>query len=209
MKKLVKYLVVIAVIGLLGYKSVYFKKLSEVKAAGSENFDAVSFVKKLWDEKMNAKIDNAVELPVLIKAIATDKEAALNKYTNAMGIGNYRYAIVKAQGIVVALNEDEVELVINLGDSSIHTILATEYIYGNAIRDASALLEVKDFPNSADLNSISEELNSIVRKEILPPFKTSVKKGNTINITAAIELNKQHIKWAGLELIPLRLEMKL
>jgi predicted lipoprotein len=208
MKKLVKYLLVIAIVALLGYKSVYFTKLSEVKTTSNEKLDAVSFARNLWDQKMTAKIDSAVDLPIFIKMIAIDKEAALNNYTNAMGIGNYRYAIVRAQGTVSSVNEDEVGLIISLGDSSVHTVLATEYIYGNAIRDASDLLEVNDFPNSADLNSISEELNRIVRKDILPAFKSTVKKGDSLHVTAAVELNREHIKWAGLELIPLRLEIK-
>ncbi|CAN5433863.1 hypothetical protein BH11BAC3_BH11BAC3_11120 [soil metagenome] len=207
MKKLVKYMLVLAVLGLLGYKSVYFKKLSEVKKVGSEKFDAVSFAKNLWDNKMPAKIDSAVDLSVLIKAVTADKESAINKYTNAIDIGNYRYAIVKTQGTVISFDEDEVKLALALPDSTMNAVLAIEYIYGNAIRDASALIDVKDFPNSTDLNNISEEMNSIIRKNLLPPFNKSVKKGDKINIVAAIELNKEHIKWTGLELIPVRLQI--
>ena len=65
--------------------------------------------------------------------------------------------------------------------------LATEFIYGNAIRDASGLVDVKDFPNTMDLNNISEELNKMVRKTVLPPFKTAVKKGDKIIVTGAMK----------------------
>jgi len=42
---------------------------------------------------------------------------------------------------------------------------------------------------------------------VLPLFKSSVKKADKVNITAAIELNKEHIKWSGIELIPLSLQI--
>ena len=84
--------------------------------------------------------------------------------------------------------------------------LATEYVYGNAIRDASALVDVKDFTNTTDLNSISEELNKTVRTTVLPPFKKHVKKGDKIEVTGAVEINKEHINWK-LELFPVRIKI--
>jgi predicted lipoprotein len=207
MEKTIKYILVAAVLGLLGYKSIYIKKLSEVRKAAIEKFDAAIFSKKLWDEKMPAKIDSAVDLSVLIQAVTTGKEAALIKYSNALGIGNYRYALIKTQATVASVNDDEVLVQLPVADSVISAVLATEYIYGNAVRDASALVDVKDFPNTSDLNSISEEMNKIIRATVLPSFKKGVKKGDKVNITAAVELNKEHIKWNGLELLPVRLQI--
>lgn len=207
MRNILKYILIVALIGLLGYKSVYFKRLSEVKKASTEKFDAKLFSDKLWRDKMPAQMDNAVDLSSLIQAVNADKDAAFKKYSNAIGIGNYRYALIKTQGSVTSINEDDLQLKLPVGDSLLNAILATEYIYGNAIRDASGLVAVKDFPNTSDLNGISEELNKIVRTTILPSFKASVKKGDTVHITAAVELNKEHIKWNGLELLPVRLQI--
>ena len=207
MNKFVKYALVVAVVELAGYKSVYIKKLSEVKNSTGEKFDAVSFSTKLWNERMPSKMDSAVDLAVLMNAVSMDKEAALKQYSNALGIGNYRYALIKTNAKVIAVNEDEIQLQLPIADSQMNAVLATEYIYGNAIRDASALVDVKDFPNSSDLNSISEEMNKIIRTNVLPSFKTTVKKGDTLTITAAVELNKAHLKWTGLELLPVRLQI--
>jgi len=84
---------------------------------------------------------------------------------------------------------------------------ATEYIYGNAVRDASGLVDIKDFTNTTDLNNISEQLNKTIRLEVLPPFKKQVKQGNKIEVVAAVELNKAHINFNDLELIPVRLKI--
>ena len=152
-------------------------------------------------------MDSAVDLATLMNAVSMDKEAAFKQYSNALGIGNYRYALIKTNAKVIAVNEDEIQLQLPIADSQMNAVLATEYIYGNAIRDASALVDVKDFPNSSDLNGISEEMNKIIRTNVLPSFKTTVKKGDTLAITAAVELNKAHLKWTGLELLPVRLQI--
>jgi predicted lipoprotein len=205
--KYIKYSLLLAVIVLLGYNSVYFKKLSEVKDTKAEKFDVNSFTKKLWEEKLPAKMDSAIDLSMFITAIETQPHDALNKYTNALAIGNYRYAMVKTAGKVVELNEDDFLLQLPFADSMLKVRIATEFIYGNAIRDASGLVQVKDFPNSADLSSISEELNKTVRTQVLIPFKKLVKTGGTIMVTGAIEINKAHINWTEPEIIPVRLQI--
>ena len=203
----IKYFLLLAVIVLLAYNSVYFKKLSEVKGNTAEKFDARSFTKKLWDEKLPAKMDSAVELTTLITAIGTQPEDAFNKYSNALAIGNYRYALVKTSGEVIELNEDDLLLQLPFADSMLKVRVATEFIYGNAIRDASGLVEVKSFPNTTDLSSISEELNKTVRTVVLVPFKKAVKAGDKIAVTGAIEINKAHINWTEPEIIPVRLQI--
>lgn len=207
MNKYIKYGLLIAVIALLGYKSVYFEKLSTRKNNTAAAFDAAGFSKKLWEEKMPAKMDSAVQLTTLIDAINKEGDAAINKYTNSLAIGNYRYALVKLEGTVTGVKEDEVMLSVKQNDSLLTVNLATEFVYGNAIRDASGLVQVREFPNTNDLNSVSEELNKIVRLVVLPSFKASVKKDDKVNIVAALEINKEHIHWQGIELLPVRLQI--
>ena len=178
-----------------------------MKVATDEKFDATAFSKKLWEEKLPARISSAVELTTFIKTAQANPADAFSKYTNALGIGNHRYALVKAEGVVTEVGEDDITLQIKIDDSLMTGKLATEFIYGNAIRDASGLVDVKDFPNTMDLNNISEELNKMVRKTVLPPFKTAVKKGDKVLVTGAIEIHKEHIKWSELEIIPLQLQI--
>jgi predicted lipoprotein len=207
MNKYIKYLLLIIVIGLVAYKSVYVKKLSEMKVATNEKFDAATFSKKLWDDKLPAKLGGAVDLPIFINATQANPADAFSKYTNALGIGNYRYALIKAEGVVININEDDITLQVKLDDSLMIAKLATEFVYGNAIRDASGLVDVKDFPNTMDLNNISEELNKMVRKTVLPQFKAAVKKGDKVIVSGAIEIHKEHIKWNELEIIPVQLQI--
>lgn len=207
MNKYIKYGLLLAIAGLLGYKSVYFEKLSTRKNNTVVAFDAAAFSKKLWAEQMPAKMDSAIALSVLIDAITKSEADAFNKYTNALAVGNYRYALVKFEGVVTDVKEDEVLVSVKHNDSLLDVKLATEFVYGNAIRDASGLLQVKDYPNTSDLNNISEELNKIIRLSVLPAFKKTVKKADKISGVVAVEINKEHIHWQGLELLPVRLQI--
>lgn len=206
MQKIIKYTLLLLAIALVGYKSIYIKKLSEVKRTADEKFDAVAYTKKLWEDRLPAKLDSAVSLITLIEAIETNPAAAFSKYSNAIAIGNYRYSLVKIIGTVAIVNEDDIILQVSHADSLMKIKIATEFVYGNAIRDASGLLDIKDFSNTTDLNNISEELNKTVRTVVLPSFKKQVKAGDKIEVTGAIEVNKEHIRLNELELLPVRIK---
>jgi hypothetical protein len=207
MKKFFKYILILLVIGLVGYNSIFFKKLSDVKNAKEAKFDAPAYSKKLWEERLPAKLDSAIDLTSLLSAIETDPENAFARHSNSIGIGNYRYSLVKANATASVITEDEITVQISHADSLLTARLATEYVYGNAIRDASMLVDIRDFTNTTDLNNISEELNKTVRTRVLPSFKNQIKQGDKIELVAAIELNKAHINFDDLELIPVRLKI--
>jgi predicted lipoprotein len=210
MKKIVKYIIGTGLVLLVGYNSLYFRKLSEVRKSDAKQFDAVAFAKNLWEKEFPVKLDQATMLPVLIQAVNENKEAGFQKYSNALAIGNYRYALIKSLALVTEVREDEisVQLPAGGGDTVLTAVLATEFVYGNAIRDASGLVEVRDFPNTTELNSISEELNRIIRSTVIPPIRSGIKKGGRLLLTAAVELNREHVKWNGLELMPLRVQLE-
>jgi len=207
-KKILKYTIVVLIILVLGYNSVYFRKLSEVKATiVTGQFDVFHFSQQLWEEQLPAKLDSAVELITLLLLLKTNKAEAFSKYSNALHIGNARYFLVKATGTVTNVNEDEVMLRYGGADSTVNIQLETEFVYGNAIRDASGLVDLNDFTNAADLNAISEELNKQVRKNVLPPFKSAVKKDNVVDIVGVIEMNREHVNTKEIEIIPLKLKI--
>jgi hypothetical protein len=61
-RKIVKYLLLTIVIGLLAYKSVFIIKLSELQTIEPKAFDAPAFVQQLWDNKLPALLDSALTL---------------------------------------------------------------------------------------------------------------------------------------------------
>lgn len=203
-RKIAKYLLLVIIIGLLAYNSVYIKKLSDVQAKEPVAFNAASFAQQLWTTKLSARLDSAITLDALQAALKTNPARAFDDHFNAMSIGNIRYGLVKISGKVLSVSEDDITVLTGSNGNMQPVKIATEYIYGNAIRDASRLVDIKDFVNTTDLNNISEELNKKVRTMVLPGFKAAVKKTDSITCTGAIELNQAHYSLNDLEIIPVQ-----
>lgn len=203
MPKPIRYLLFVAVIALLAYNSVYFKKLDEVKA-GTTAFDAAGYAKDFWEKKLTPGLSKAVDLNALTTLLKTDKEKAFSAHSHALGIGNIRYFLVKGEGIVSDVNENEVKVEVGEGEVRI----ATEYIFGNAVRDASGAIDINAFTNSMDFNKVSAEINKLIREKVVPPFKSEVKKGDRVVFHGAIELNREHLQLNHIEIIPVSLQIE-
>lgn len=203
MPKPIRYLLYVAVIALLAYNSVYFKKLDEVKA-GTAAFDAAGYAKDFWEKKLTPGLTKAVDLNALTTLLKTDKEKAFSAHSHALGIGNIRYFLVKGEGMVTDVNENEVK--VKVGEREVR--IATEYIFGNAVRDASGAIDINAFTNSMDFNNVSAEINKLIREKVVPPFKSKVKKGDRVTFHGAIELNREHLQVNEMEIIPVSLQIE-
>lgn len=206
MRKTVKYVVVIGVILLVAYNSVYFKKLSEVKAAGTaKQFDAVAYAHNYLYNKLPPALNNALQVNDLTAMLQANPNRTFEKYSHALGIGNLRFFLVKGEGQVTEVGDDATWVLVKKDTVAQVIKVATEYVFGNAIRDASGLININEFNNTMDFNNVSAEINKSIRKDVLPAFKSGVKKGSIVQFTGAIELNRVHLKLDNIEVVPIRL----
>ena len=206
MKKILKYGMGLLVVVLVGYNSVYFKKLSEVKASSSQ-FDAKVYARNYFDNKLIPSVADAVEINQLLSLLEHDKVQAFDKYSYALGIGNIRYFLVKGEGLVTSVNENDISLAAKKDTNQTDLRIATEFVFGNAVRDASGKININEFANTMDFNNVSAEINKIIRTEVLPPFKSNVKRGDTVQFSGAIELNREHLNTNDIEIIPVQLKI--
>lgn len=208
MKKYIPTLAVVAVTVFIGYHSVYFRKLSAMTSRQDQRFDATAFAEELWTGRVSEAADSAIALGRLVDETNLGGPAVLDKYAHALAIGNHRYAMIRAEGVVKAVDGSEIILSVPHADTSIMIRIALEYIYGNAIRDASDVVSVKDFPNTSDLSAIAEALNRIARTRVVPPFRKQVNIGDQLSVTGAAELHREHLRWQRLEIHPVRISRK-
>ena len=207
-KKVIKYTLLILALFFLVYNSIYFRKLDEVKlASSSKTFDARVYATDFYTEHLIPHTDSAIDISQLISLLTTDPGNAFKTYSHALDIGNIRYFLIQGEGTISAVEEDAITLTLKNNSIKSKIKLATEFVYGNAIRDASGLINLNDFSNTADLNAVSEEINKIVRSEVLPSFKTNAKPGNEIKFSGAIELNQMHLSLDSIEIVPIRLSI--
>jgi hypothetical protein len=203
-KKLIKYTVIIIICLFVAYNSVYFKKLSEVHAAGN-TFNATAYAQNYLDNELMKSLDHISSTDTILNFIKTDTSAAFSKYGHALDIGNVKYFMAKGSGSVMSIDESDIYL---KTPANQNIKIATEYVFGNALRDAPGTININDFTNTADLNNISAGVDKIVRDSVLPPFKRQVKKGDEIEYAGAFELNRQHLNTDSIEVIPFYLKIK-
>ena len=199
-----KYIFGIVAVGFLGYHSVYFQALDKRLAADTEiEFDAKAYVEGIWSNELMKVYNDAPDISLIIESLKSDSAGAFEKYGSSLGIGNIGYFRVKGQGTVASINENNV--LVKVGRTIIE--IETEFVYGNAIRDASGLVKVNDYDNTSDFNSISESINEKIREEVIPVFRPGVKTGDKLRFQGAIELNQAHLDLEQIEVIPLTLQI--
>ncbi len=201
-KKIIKLTLFILAFGIVGYNSVYIKKLDEVKAA-SKGFDASDFARKFWQNKLRPALGKASDTEQLLTQLQQQKEKTFKEYGHSLGMGNIKYFLSKGKGVVQEVSENNVS--IQVGPDTVR--IATEYVFGNAVRDASGQINLSEFSNTMDLNNVSAELNKIIRSEVLPAFRKQVKKGDTVEFAGAIELNQKFPDMHSVEVMPIALRV--
>ena len=207
MKKMVRYGVFLLIVAFLAYNSVYFKKLDEVKA-GTASFNARKYAEDFWIKKLTPALEKSAEAGQLLSLLRTDKDKAFKDHAHALGIGNIKYFLVKGTGKVTEVEENQVLIRVESEHEKPEMRIATEYVFGNAVRDASGTIDINEFSNSMDFNNVSSEINKIIREKVIPPFKSKVKKGDVVEFTGAIELNQEHLKLDNIEILPVSLKIK-
>lgn len=204
MKKGIKYTIGVAIAGIVLYNSLYFRPLDEKLSEGKEiTFDAKSYVDGIWDNDLLAAYDSAIDLTILLDQLARDPELTFKQEAQALGIGNIGYFKVKGEGTVLSVNENNVLL--QVGGQPVE--IETEFIFGNAVRDASGLVQVNDYDETSDFNRISESINDKIREEVIPDFRAKVEQGNKVLFKGAIELNRAHLDLSQPEVIPVFIQI--
>lgn len=204
MNKPTKYITLAILAGIVSYNSVYFRPLDE-KLAESKvvAFDAQSFVAGLWEKDLQNVFHSATDLTALLDQLRKDPAATFEQEAQALGIGNIGYFKVSGEGTVLVVNENNV--MVQVGGMPVE--IETEFIFGNAVRDASGLVKINDYDNSTDFNSISEAINEKIRKEVIPGFREKVKEGDKVIFKGALEMNKAHLNLDQPEVIPVSIQI--
>jgi len=205
MNRKVKYILWLAVLVIVAYNSVYFKKLDSMKAAGTDKFDAAAYAKNYLQKQLPTLAGKAIDIDQLLTDLKTSPQKAFDTYSNALDIGSIRFFWIKGKGKLVNIDDNDIYLSTDNGHTTIK--IAAEYVFGNAVRDASGLVHINDFNSTTDLNNISAEVNKIIRTQVLPAIKAEAKKGDEVEFLGALELNSSHLDTDAAEIIPVSLKI--
>jgi len=201
-KKLTRNLILLGLLALALYNSVYFKSLDEVtKAKTEQGFDSASAANNLMDLEL-ASIET-LDATALFTELDSDLMTTLEQKGKKLGISKEYYFMLEGDAKVLDILEENI--LVQLADSDKQLLIATDFIFGNAVRDATGKFDIGDYQNTMDFNNISIELNKIVREKVLPPFTERVQIGDSIHFKGAVKVNSKKPNLNEVRVIPLTL----
>ncbi len=170
----------------------------------SEAFDVEEYVGHLWENLMPERLAEAAELLYLLELLREDPDEAFDNYSHKLGISNTYYFYVSGSGVVEGIGEETVTVTVN---ETITTELETTFVFGNAVRDGSGLVDIDEFLNMMDFNMVSVYLNRKVKSEVIEPFMEELEPGTRIRFTGAAEINRLQDLPDPLKLIPIQISV--
>ena len=165
-------------------------------------FDAAAYVDRFWPERLIPGAAKAVDAAELVAAIDADPDAARRNYGRKVGLGGSYIYFVKGTGRVVSVDADAVGLALGDDRSRAQISLQAGFIFGNATRDGTGLLDVSDFPNSQDFNAVSSDLNRRVEEQVLPELRKKAVVGQTLRFVGCAEIVDEDLDLRPLPVVP-------
>jgi predicted lipoprotein len=112
--------------------------------------------------------------------------------------------MVKGKGMIEKV-EDEF-LVLALGENT-KVQIATDFIYGNSVRDGSGKVNIDDFLNMTDFNAVSVAINKLVKDRVVSRLRKSAAVGQWLEFTGAMELSEENIDLTAISMIPVSVKL--
>ncbi|TWU25564.1 DUF2291 family protein [Bythopirellula polymerisocia] len=161
-----------------------------------------TFVETLWSERLPQAAGNAASVDDVLAMAATDADRARSEFGREVGLGGPTFLFLRGRGRIESFNEDECHLIIEGQKQSV--TLEIGILLGNAVRDATGLVSIGEFPNSQEFNRLSAELNQRCESEVISPVRDSLAVGALVEFVGCGEVRKNN-DFDPLRLVPIQL----
>lgn len=172
----------------------------------TQSFDPDAIVEKFWSEDLPGLVDAAVDAGMLMAKLEEDREAAAKQYGHRLGLSGKSVYFVSGNGWVQDIQGSKILIALSEG-GAVSVLISKGPVFGNAVRDGSGLLNVSDYGNSQNFNSISLEINRRVEERVLPLLDERVEKGSKIHFVGGVEVSDHAASILPLKIIPVRIEL--
>ena len=180
---------------------VPLKRAEQERTAGV--LDAAKVAMEFWEAKLLPGAERAVDVKELLTSLANDPAAARKQHGRTLGIGGATLFLVRGSGKVKAVEGEAIIVALDGTDAKVS--LSTGLLFGNAVRDATGLLDVSAYPNSQDFNDLSTQLNRIVETKVAPALRAKAAVGKAIRFAGCAEL-EEDAKPDVMPVIPINVE---
>lgn len=169
-------------------------------------FNPAEFAAQFWTKTLLPARGRAVDATVLAAGLRRDPVEAARLHARAIGLGTAYYHL-RGTGRVAAVERNRIVLALE-GPEEATVALETGAIFGNTVRDGTALLNVNDFPSLTEFNAVSAELNRLVEERVLPELRRHAVVGARIEFAGCAEATAPVAGQPLLTLIPLFAEVR-
>jgi predicted lipoprotein len=209
-----KYILIVAVFAFLLYRGIYFGNLQDIRQQRQrEAFNAAEYARDFWDNQLPGVLNKAVDIKELIKLFNTNMAQAIKHYGKAPGVSRVYAYLLKGEGTILEINESGLQLSVEEPHTNPDVLIETgSYIPGNAVRDASGLIDVSKFSDTMKFNEISGEINKIVVEDVIKPFlDKGPSAGRTVKFFGATQVAQdaaEENEFELIKIIPIRLQLE-
>jgi predicted lipoprotein len=119
-----------------------------------------------------------------------------------VGISNSYFIFIQGAGRIVNADSKGVGLAIREGSVGPDVVLPVRMVFGNAVRDATGLLDMDRLPNSRDFNDIAAELNHIVETRVLRELRDRAEVGRKVRFVGCAEVSPDAKRRKPLKVVP-------
>ncbi|QEG34161.1 DUF2291 family protein [Bythopirellula goksoeyrii] len=164
--------------------------------------DVTTYIEKLWTDRLPEAAGNAASVDEVLAMAAADPARARQEYGREVGLGGPTFFFLRGRGRIESVDQDEC-LVIIEGQSQ-PIVLEIGILLGNAVRDATGLVNVGEFPNSQEFNRLSAELNERCESQVIRPVRDFLVVGTHVKFVGCGEV-RNNKDFDPLKLIPVQL----
>jgi predicted lipoprotein len=206
--------------------SLEFRRLDDKRVEErTGRFSPAEYARDFWDNRLPAALGNPLVAEELLGLFNTDMKAAIAE-GRTLGQSRVHAYLLGGSGRVTAVQKDGLLVSALPEDPGPEVFLCTgSYISGNAVRDASGLVDVSAFSDTMKFNRISAEINRIVVQEVITPFLERMPQaGMSVRFLGAAEVaedatektpfgareqrDESEGSWHLLRVVPIRLEVE-
>ena len=205
MNKILKYLAAILAVVIVTWLSLDIRKLDDYRVSNVQvKFDANEYAGQFWENQLPECIRDAPDFKSVFQQLEQDPEKTFERYAHKLGISKTYYMLLKGSGTIEAVDQEF--LLVRIDENTLVQV-ATDFIFGNAVRDGSGKVNINQFLNMTDFNSVSIALNKLVKEKVVTRLKKSAKTGMRIEFTGAAEINEDEIDLTLIRLIPVAVKL--
>ena len=200
MPKVIKYTIGIVAAVLVLYFSLDIQNLEKHRAAANTTrFDATDFASKFWDESLSQCIAEAPQTVDVLKMLNENPQKAFENYGKKLGISKTGYFMVNGKGLIEKVEDECILLAL---DKNTKIKIATDFIFGNAVRDGSGKVNINDFLNMTDFNAVSVAINKLIKEKVVARLRKSAEVGKWLEYTGAFEMSEENTDVTSVLVLP-------